>query len=122
MIVSAEVWQHERDELLRAEKEATRAPDALAARRRRLPMVKFSNDYAFDTPAGPKTLADLFDGRDQLVVYQCAIGARLAPAGPSPPVPPGAEYRPGPGVRGHLGSPDESDIRGRGWPWTCREC
>jgi predicted dithiol-disulfide oxidoreductase (DUF899 family) len=70
MIVSAEEWQHERDELLRAEKEATRALDALAARRRRLPMVKFSNDYAFDTPAGPKTLADLFDGRDQLVVYQ----------------------------------------------------
>ena len=70
MIVSAEEWQHERDELLRAEKEATRALDALAARRRRLPMVEVSNEYSFGTPAGPKTLADLFDGRDQLVVYQ----------------------------------------------------
>jgi predicted dithiol-disulfide oxidoreductase (DUF899 family) len=70
MIVSAEEWQHERDELLRAEKEATRALDALAARRRRLPMVRFSDDYIFDTPAGPSTLLDLFDGRDQLVIYQ----------------------------------------------------
>jgi len=70
MVVSAERWQHERDELLRAEKEATRALDALAAQRRRLPMVKVTDEYNFDTPAGPKTLPDLFDGRDQLVVYQ----------------------------------------------------
>jgi predicted dithiol-disulfide oxidoreductase (DUF899 family) len=69
-IVSADDWQQARDELLKAEKEATRALDALAARRRRLPMVKFSNGYVFDTPTGPRTLADLFDGRDQLVVYQ----------------------------------------------------
>jgi predicted dithiol-disulfide oxidoreductase (DUF899 family) len=69
-IVSAEEWQRERDELLKAEKEATRALDALAARRRRLPMVKFANGYAFDTPTGPTTLLDLFDGRRQLVVYQ----------------------------------------------------
>ena len=69
-IVSAEEWQRARGELLTAEKEATRALDALAARRRRLPMVRFSNSYLFDTPAGPKTLVDLFDGRDQLVVYQ----------------------------------------------------
>jgi predicted dithiol-disulfide oxidoreductase (DUF899 family) len=53
-----------------AEKEATRTLDALAARRRRLPMVKFANGYAFDTPAGAKTLLDLFEGRGQLVVYQ----------------------------------------------------
>ena len=69
-IVSAEEWQLHRDELLKAEKEATRALDALAARRRRLPMVKFDHGYAFDTPAGTKTLLDLFDGRGQLVVYQ----------------------------------------------------
>ena len=69
-IVSAEEWQRERDELLIAEKEATRALDALAARRRRLPMVRFGNDYVFDTPDGPRTLLDLFDGRDQLAVYQ----------------------------------------------------
>src|SRR5690348_14717827 len=69
-ITSNEEWQRERAELLKAEKEATRALDALAARRRRLPMVKFSNDYQFDSPAGPTTLADLFAGRDQLAVYQ----------------------------------------------------
>src|SRR5215475_7184403 len=69
-IVSADEWQQARDELLKAEKEATRALDALAARRRRLPMVKFDNSYIFATPAGPKTLAELFDGRDQLAMYQ----------------------------------------------------
>jgi len=70
-VVSAEKWQAERDELLSAEKEATRALDALAARRRRLPMVKFdSGKYVFDGPDGGKTLLDLFDGRPQLAVYQ----------------------------------------------------
>jgi predicted dithiol-disulfide oxidoreductase (DUF899 family) len=69
-IVPAEQWQQARDDLLTAEKEATRALDALAARRRRLPMVKFSDSYLFGTPAGPKTLLDLFEGRDQLAVYQ----------------------------------------------------
>jgi predicted dithiol-disulfide oxidoreductase (DUF899 family) len=71
MIVSAEEWNRERDQLLVAEKEATRLLDGLAARRRRLPMVAFDNArYRFDTPEGPKTLVDLFDGRPQLVVYQ----------------------------------------------------
>ena len=70
-IVSAGQWQQDRDELLKAEKEATRALDALAARRRRLPMARFdSNRYVFSTPAGPKTLLDLFAGRRQLAVYQ----------------------------------------------------
>jgi predicted dithiol-disulfide oxidoreductase (DUF899 family) len=69
-IVSAEEWQQARDELLTAEKEATRALDALAARRRRLPMVRFAGSYVFGTPADPRTLADLFEGRDQLAVYQ----------------------------------------------------
>jgi predicted dithiol-disulfide oxidoreductase (DUF899 family) len=70
-IVSAGKWQQDRDELLKAEKEATRALDALAARRRRLPMVRFdSSKYAFGTPDGPKTLLDLFAGQPQLVVYQ----------------------------------------------------
>jgi predicted dithiol-disulfide oxidoreductase (DUF899 family) len=68
-VVSAAEWEQARSELLRAEKEATRTLDALAARRRRLPMVRFG-EYVFDTPAGPRTLADLFEGRDQLVVYQ----------------------------------------------------
>ncbi len=70
-VVSAETWQEDRDELLKLEKEATRALDALAARRRRLPMVKFDNSrYVFDTSAGANTLVDLFAGRRQLVVYQ----------------------------------------------------
>jgi predicted dithiol-disulfide oxidoreductase (DUF899 family) len=69
-IVSAEEWQQARDELLKAEKEATRTLDAIAARRRRLPMVKFRGDYEFASPFGPKTLLDLFDGRPQLAVYQ----------------------------------------------------
>ncbi len=70
-IVSAEEWQRERDELLRAEKEATRLVDGLAARRRRLPMMAFDNDrYVFDTTAGPKRLLDFFEGRPQLVIYQ----------------------------------------------------
>jgi predicted dithiol-disulfide oxidoreductase (DUF899 family) len=70
-IVSAEKWQAERDELLKAEKEATRTLDAIAARRRRLPMVRFDNNkYLFDTPAGPKRLLDLFGAQDQLIVYQ----------------------------------------------------
>ena len=69
-IVSAEDWQQARDELLTAEKELTRAQDALAARRRRLPMVRFENSYTFDSPSGPKSLLDLFEGRNQLIVYQ----------------------------------------------------
>src|SRR5690242_21332264 len=68
-IASPQEWQQARDELLKAEKEATRALDALAARRRRLPMVKFG-EYVFDAPGGPRTLVDLFEDRTQLAVYQ----------------------------------------------------
>jgi predicted dithiol-disulfide oxidoreductase (DUF899 family) len=69
-IVSSEEWQQARDELLKAEKEATRTLDAIAARRRRLPMVSFRSDYAFEAPTGSKTLLDLFDDQVQLAVYQ----------------------------------------------------
>ena len=70
-IVSEEEWQQERDALLVAEKEATRRLDAIAAQRRRLPMVRFSNDkYVFETTEGPKRLLDFFEGRPQLAVYQ----------------------------------------------------
>ena len=69
-IVPVQEWQRARDELMVAEKEATRALDALAARRRRLPMVKFGGEHLFDTPTGKKTLLELFEGRWQLVVYQ----------------------------------------------------
>jgi predicted dithiol-disulfide oxidoreductase (DUF899 family) len=69
-IVSAAEWQRARDELLIAEKEATRTLDDIAARRRRLPMVRFEDKYEFDGPDGKKTLLDLFDGQPQLAVYQ----------------------------------------------------
>jgi predicted dithiol-disulfide oxidoreductase (DUF899 family) len=69
-IVSAEQWQQERDLLLKAEKNLTRELDALAARRRRLPMVEITTAYTFDGPAGPRTLLELFEGRQQLAVYQ----------------------------------------------------
>lgn len=69
-IVSAEVWQAARDDLLKAEKDATRAQDALAARRRRLPMVEVTADYTFAAADGTRSLPDLFEGREQLVTYQ----------------------------------------------------
>jgi predicted dithiol-disulfide oxidoreductase (DUF899 family) len=70
-IVSEEEWQKERAALLAVEKEATRRLDAIAAQRRRLPMVRFDNDkYVFATNDGPKRLMDFFDGQSQLAVYQ----------------------------------------------------
>ncbi len=70
-VVSSEEWQKERDDLLLAEKEATRQLDAIAARRRRLPMVRFDNEkYLFETTDGSKRLFDFFDGRQQLAIYQ----------------------------------------------------
>jgi predicted dithiol-disulfide oxidoreductase (DUF899 family) len=69
-VAGADEWQRLRAELLVAEKSATRALDELAAQRRRLPMEPFRNDYVFETPDGPQSLLDLFDGRPQLVVYQ----------------------------------------------------
>jgi predicted dithiol-disulfide oxidoreductase (DUF899 family) len=69
-IVSTEEWQAARNSLLVKEKAATRALDALAAERRRLPMVRIEKDYAFTAPDGaPVGLHDLFDGRRQLVIY-----------------------------------------------------
>ncbi|MES2438341.1 MAG: DUF899 domain-containing protein [Verrucomicrobiota bacterium] len=68
-IVSREEWQREMDRLLVTEKAATRARDALAAERRRLPMVEITKDYVFDGPGGNVRLPDLFDGRRQLLLY-----------------------------------------------------
>jgi predicted dithiol-disulfide oxidoreductase (DUF899 family) len=68
-IVSPAEWQAARDELLTKEKAATRALDALAAERRRLPMVAIGKDYVFDSSAGKASLLDLFAGRRQLIVY-----------------------------------------------------
>ena len=62
-VVSEAEWQAARDELLAKEKEATRAGDALAAERRRLPRVRMDKEYVFEGPAGNATLLDLFEGR-----------------------------------------------------------
>ncbi len=70
-----EQWQAERDELLAEEKQLTRRSDELAEKRRELPWVAVEQDYRFDTEAGEKTLAELFDGRSQLVVYHFMFGA-----------------------------------------------
>jgi predicted dithiol-disulfide oxidoreductase (DUF899 family) len=69
-VVSAAEWQAARDKLLVEEKAATRLLDALAAKRRRLPMVKFEDKYEFDSAEGKKTLVDLFGDQVQLAVYQ----------------------------------------------------
>ncbi|MGH3524286.1 MAG: DUF899 domain-containing protein [Mycobacterium sp.] len=61
-------------ELLDAEKELTRRGDELAARRRQLPWVRVDETYRFDTDEGDKTLAELFDGRSQLLVYHFMFG------------------------------------------------
>ena len=68
-IVSQEEWLAARKELLAKEKKLTRERDALAAERRSLPWVKVEKNYLFDTPSGKKTLAELFEGRSQLLIY-----------------------------------------------------
>jgi predicted dithiol-disulfide oxidoreductase (DUF899 family) len=72
-VVTAEEWAAAAAELRAAEKEHMRAGDALAARRRRMPMVEFGS-YSFVGADGPATLLDLFEGRRQLVVYQFMAG------------------------------------------------
>ena len=69
-VVSAEEWEQARQKLLIREKEVTRARDALAAERRRMPWTAVEADYEFEGPAGRASLLDLFDGRRQLVVYR----------------------------------------------------
>src|ERR687883_2113514 len=69
-IVSADEWEAERQRLLVKEKELTRARDAMAAERRRMPWMAVEKDYRFEGPNGPASLADLFEGRRQLIVYR----------------------------------------------------
>ena len=73
-VVSQTEWQAARDALLAEEKDATRARDALAAKRRRLPRVQIDKDYDFDGPAGKVALPDLFEGRRQLLLYHFMFG------------------------------------------------
>jgi predicted dithiol-disulfide oxidoreductase (DUF899 family) len=69
-IVSPQEWEAAREEMLAKEKELTRARDALAAERRRMPTMAVEKEYAFEGPGGPVTLSDLFNGRRQLIVYR----------------------------------------------------
>ncbi len=73
-IVSSGEWLAARRELLRQEKELTRQRDALAALQRALPWVKIEKPYTFDSPRGRVSLADLFDGRSQLIVQHFMFG------------------------------------------------
>jgi predicted dithiol-disulfide oxidoreductase (DUF899 family) len=73
-VVSPGDWQSAHEALLAREKVATRARDALAAERRRQPMVKIDKSYAFEGPNGKASLLDLFDGRRQLILYHFMFG------------------------------------------------
>ena len=69
-----EEWKAERDELLTEEKELTRRGDELTKKRQELPWVAVDKDYGFETDDGSKSLADLFDGRSQLLIYHFMFG------------------------------------------------
>jgi predicted dithiol-disulfide oxidoreductase (DUF899 family) len=70
-----EEWQAERDKLLAEEKELTRRNDELAKKRRDLPWVPVEKEYRFETDEGTKSLAELFDGRSQLLIYHFMFGS-----------------------------------------------
>src|SRR4051794_25982617 len=78
-----EEWLAARLELLEAEKELTRRGDELAQRRQELPWVRVEKDYRFETEAGPASLADLFGGRSQLLVYHFMFGPEYTGGCPS---------------------------------------
>ncbi len=73
-IGTQEEWQAKRDELLEEEKELTRRGDKLAVKRRELPWVPVEKNYRFETDDGTKSLAELFNGRSQLLVYHFMFG------------------------------------------------
>ena len=73
-IVSRQEWLGARKKLLAREKRLTHERDAIAAERRQLPWVKVEKNYVFDTRSGKQTLADLFDGKSQLIVYHFMFG------------------------------------------------
>src|SRR3954454_16270274 len=78
-----EQWLAARVELLEAQKELTRPSDELARRRQELPWVRVEKEYRFETEAGPSSLADLFGGRSQLLVYHFML--RPEDTGCTPP-------------------------------------
>jgi predicted dithiol-disulfide oxidoreductase (DUF899 family) len=77
-VVDQAKWQKAREAFLIKEKAATRARDALAAERRRLPMVRIDKEYAFEGPTGKMGLLDLFEGRRQLLLYHFMFAPPVA--------------------------------------------
>ena len=73
-IASRAEWLVARIELLKEEKELTRRSDELARRRQALPWVRIEKEYRFDTDEGSASLADLFGGRSQLLIYHLMFG------------------------------------------------
>ena len=73
-VVPAAEWQEAWERLLVKEKEFTRARDAMAAERRRMPWMAVEKEYRFDGPPGSASLVDLFEGRRQLIVYRAFYG------------------------------------------------
>jgi predicted dithiol-disulfide oxidoreductase (DUF899 family) len=73
-IVSREEWLAARKKLLDKEKQLTHQHDAVAEERRQLPWLKVEKNYVFDSPTGKKTLADLFEGQSQLIIYHFMFG------------------------------------------------
>ena len=82
-IVTREQWAAAREELLAREKEHTRLGDELARQRRELPWARVEKEYRFDTDDGTRTLAELFDGRGQLLVYHFMFGPSYAAGCPT---------------------------------------
>src|SRR3984885_14271249 len=82
-VVSRDEWLNARLELLDREKELTRLSDEVARRRQELPRVKVDKAYRFDTDEGPASLADLFRGRSQLLVYHFMFGPNYKAGCPS---------------------------------------
>jgi predicted dithiol-disulfide oxidoreductase (DUF899 family) len=80
-IGTEEEWQAARDELLAEEKELTRRGDELTRKRQELPWVKVEKDYRFEAESGETTLAELFDGRSQLVIYHFMFGPQYTNGG-----------------------------------------
>ena len=68
-VVSGDAWLKARKDLLAKEKEFTRLRDQLSQTRREMPWEKVDKAYVFEGPAGKETLADLFEGKSQLIVY-----------------------------------------------------
>ena len=73
-VVSANEWLEARKQFLIQEKEFTRLHDQLSRRRRELPWVKVEKNYVFEGPGGKTTLAELFEGRSQLIIYHFMFG------------------------------------------------